>query len=289
MLKHVQVWKAMDAISDKGLQSYLQHHWVIMKMTPADDQSAETANPQNQAAIDPCSTAKQVDESPTCSPELSRATVPSQKKQKTQVHLEGIDDAPNNEDQPPAPQSDGMTGMISSGMQMDADAQSTDHISTTEQRIVQEGPLGDRLLESESANTKLSTETKLDPEQAQDLQPDKDHGLQLARDGQLWFLRIDRSNPQANPIQIELWTCGAIVFERNSCIKQSHGQGLSQSMCKLSAITVDWSLPRFDIENHGADLMKLTSGLPVGLLKTRSSLSKRGTSIMLPKLRSLSR
>ena len=43
----MQVWKAMDKISDTGLHRYLQHHWVIFRLAPVDAPDSLSAHPDS--------------------------------------------------------------------------------------------------------------------------------------------------------------------------------------------------------------------------------------------------
>ena len=199
----------MDAISDRGLQSYLQHHWVIIRLIPAGDHLDQSLTPGSSTESHTSNLAEEAHEPmDTTVSNLPPDVLPDQKKQKLEYDLgDPIAAAPrehqqcSDDIQTPNTSREEPSGEETGGVSNKERAHQP--ITTESMQIPQEAPGSEctsapetdhRLhpLHTLPPNTKLSTETQLMPVQVQSLQPDKDHGFQLAKSGKAWYLRIDR-------------------------------------------------------------------------------------------------
>ena len=200
ILTFLQVWKAMDAISDRGVQSYLQHHYVIMQLVPTGicEQSSEIAGQEDRA----------ITELPISGTAGSASTVlqkqTQEKIQEPQVKSGALGkdycvESTLIEDHMIVPEKHSEEAMFKRQKASSQDEGSVNPaaVENASKELQQKSTSAD-LKESEeadqthSADLKLSTERQLSLEQTKQLQPRIDDGLNVANRGLPWFLRIDR-------------------------------------------------------------------------------------------------
>ena len=189
----------MDAISDKGLHSYLQHHWVIMKLMPAtsDGEGSEGYSKDSEDSKDR--------EQPTSrDPEADSRGFPVQLREEEQEpkvasgsssHPEETSNIEDSVILPDRGSADLKRQRTTSNREGEAAPSAVGDASDK----TQECDISADSIDSNRANQpldsselKLSTEQQLSLEQTKQLQPPTDNGLELADSGRPWFLRIDR-------------------------------------------------------------------------------------------------
>lgn len=192
-----QVWKAFDAISDKGLHSYLQHHWVIIKLVPSESQDGSSVAAKGDVSGDT--------ELPTSSlsPDLHSRIVPEVQelqatpdksveedavRAKELVNCDTIDESSSAEAISKRQKISPQQGQGNSPALIN-EVQQPQRSRSSETPDHKESEQAD---EEQQPDLKMSTEQQLNVEQTQQLQPHDDHGLNLADRGSPWFLRIDR-------------------------------------------------------------------------------------------------
>ena len=219
LLLCTQVWRAMDAISDKGLHSYIQHHWVILKLVP----SSRTEGPQdspikNAAAREAQSPAEPATEDHATSLQQEQgcwrtaegAVRQDSERVGSKRHADQLESQPSkrpsNEQELPQqkPASDAShfldSEALAQGGAEDSQAAQTSSAQTSNKGPAQTSSSADQQqcnpLHQPDDAVHLTTETSLSQQQAEQLQPQQDElGLQLANAGSTWFLRIDRHAP----------------------------------------------------------------------------------------------
>ena len=208
----------MDAISDKGLHSYIQHHWVIVKLVP----SSRTEGPQNSPKE--IAAAREA-QSPAEPPAEDHATSLQQEQgfwRTTEVAIrqdsEGVGSKrhadqlesqpskrPSNEQELPQQKPASNAGhfldseaLAQGGADLeDGQAAQKASTQTSNKGPAQTSRSADQQqcspLHQPDVAVQLTTETSLSQQQAEQLQPRQDElGLQLANADSTWFLRIDR-------------------------------------------------------------------------------------------------
>lgn len=181
------MWKATDAISDRGIHSYLQHHWVIIRLIPAQqNREAHLA----EASSTGC--AESANEASETSGALRVASGPSGEGQ-GRSSAQHSDDPDNVSGFPRGDlkrqkiaASHEPSGSAKHPHAQDSQQPGNDQYKTICNQEMKSGSEGNQPV------TKLSTELPLDAALSREFQPVKDYGMQLADQGKPWFLRIDR-------------------------------------------------------------------------------------------------
>lgn len=192
----LQVWKGIDAISDRGLHSYLQHHWVIFKLMPDEEQTegSEAATGTSEAKsswgpipgdTSPANVSYAADELRDLEngQTLDRHTAVQILERDGASHLIAESDLQRDK----VHSKDSTCGATLTNAQHSKGSLPAwhDKASRTSQSHSPGGI-------PQEPSVKLSTEACLDAEQSKELQPTRDCGMHLADSGRPWFLRVDR-------------------------------------------------------------------------------------------------
>ena len=218
LLLCAQVWRATDAISDKGLHSYIQHHWVIFKLVPSSSNEGPPNSPNESAAVreaqSPAETAAEDHATSLQQEQGFWRTAEGANRQDSEGvgskrHADQLESQPSKrlsneqELQLQKPASDADHFLDSEALaQGSADLEDGQAAQKSSAQTLNKGPTQTSSSADEQQcnplhqpdNTvHLTTETSLSQQQAEQIQPQQDElGLQLAEQGSTWFLRIDR-------------------------------------------------------------------------------------------------
>lgn len=186
----------MDAISDKGLHSYLQHHWVIMELAPRARLASGTtdANHTGQSATLATNAELHASQMTPASPAEAGLLPQGPEIGKQEYPIAGCrEDLWDTAEEQKNTSEELVKVRRTSSLEV-VRATALADLGPLEDRFSRHADSAQRAdLVDEAMPIALTTEAHPSAEQLVSLQPCKDDGLSLAERGLAWFLRIDRS------------------------------------------------------------------------------------------------